>query len=231
MANIKSAFAGTSKPIEMKESGSGSKFSPPPTDVYTGIIRRAYLIQSKNHTANTDAHFMIELENGYELKVPMYKVICNGSVKGERKYADDYLIGFKTLTVACVCAARLTPEDLMQFIVPKKVDLWSYDAGKDVPTEVDWIEPLIGKKVKMALTRKISNKYNKPEEKIVESVVSIMADENGATYNEILFQDGKATALDKWDKANNGSDWDTFVKPAGNAGGNGAQGGAKKSKW
>lgn len=181
----------------------------------------------------------IELPSGYEYKIQKTVLVNNSTSTINKKTQKPELL-FTYVQMSHIIGAAAegkTLGDLFPSAQPKKIELYDFEAKKDVLTDVNMITDLVGKRLLIGLQRKISNKVQKvgegkdatwqdlPErrETLEFGCAGSIVDRRSFTeFNEgVAPEDAKD--LDKWEKLNVpngvGKDWNAYKEVAGTASG------------
>ncbi|RLB94478.1 MAG: hypothetical protein DRH26_01130 [Deltaproteobacteria bacterium] len=147
----------------------GQRKEPLPTDIYNLIIKYAYGEKSKGGAMGI--HTVFTTPEGREIKATEY--ITSGDKKGNKTYYekdkknDDgsvtkeqfNLPGFSAIDSLCHLVIGKGILDCGSEM--KTINLYDYDAKKEVPTEVNMLMELVGKAVCGAVLHQIQDKTAK----------------------------------------------------------------------
>lgn len=128
------------------------------TGVYNMIVEAAYLGESTGGAKNVNLRFK-QADGDKTHRETIY--ITSGRAKGQKPYYERdgkqfKLPGFKLFEELCAIAAS---SKVSALTTEKKVmEIWNREAGKEIPTEVDMLMPLVGQPVKVGIVRKRENK-------------------------------------------------------------------------
>jgi hypothetical protein len=157
-----SAFASLTSSDESIENETDvvrKSFGPIAGGIYPSTITMAYASKSRGGAQALTLH--LETDSGHEYKQDIYAT--SGTAKGcLNTYVDkntgkkEYLPGFLLIESLCLLAvgkpvSELSAED-------KLVNIWSYDAKKEVPTEVPVLTELLGKRIEAGILKVFNNK-------------------------------------------------------------------------
>ncbi len=215
-----------------------------PSDVYPATIKLAMLVQAKSGAIALEVH--LETDDKKRIREQLYFVSKEGKTTFERDGKLHHLPAYTTLDdmirVATECAGTLADiidagDDATEKVTVK---LYDFDAKKEVPTEVDAITELHGKRVAVALLERKENKQKLNEStgnyedsgdtREVNVIAKILDVGTGLTANEMAAgktePDFKNAWLDKWkDKVDDRS---KSTGTAAKSGSPATSGGAKK---
>ena len=203
-------------------------FGAMPSDVYDFTIAKAYIFESDGGAM----FFKLELKpsnGGRALKVS--ECFQSGDEKGNQIFYTDTngdeqdMIGYTKLNDLLITALGDDafndddePMDIFDFndegdVEKKKIKLYDYVTKKEVPTKVPVIVPLIGKKVKLGVTKVIEfktatdseGKFMYRDGKAVPSdetreinEVNFYFDSEGFSANELIAQEDTPSSIDDW---------------------------------
>lgn len=208
-------------------------FGPLESNIYESTITMAFLQKSRSGALGFHVHFETDDKKTY--RQTLY--VTSGDAKGNKNYyvnqkgEKHYLPGFDHADAMCLLTvgkglAEMDTED-------KVVNVYSPEAGKEVPTTVPVLTELLGKKVLVGLKKQIEDKRAKnpntnqyePTGETRESneIDKIFRAEDGFTTAEIRAQADKAAFVHTWKEKWEGKTHDKSTKSAG---GSGAQSGA-----
>lgn len=184
-----------------------------PTDVYDCVIDLAYLSQSEGGANALNVVLKTEAD-GQEKKIreTIYFTNKQGGTTFEKDGKKYSLPGFSIVNGLCLLAAG---EPLSNMTVEKVTyPIWNFDAGKELPTEVDALAGLTGQKVFAAIQHVIEDKNKKNdatgkyeptgETRELNTIVKFFRHECRRTVTEIKAQQEKAEFIDKWKEKNQG---------------------------
>jgi hypothetical protein len=198
-------------------------YSPFTSDIYIATLKAVYATVSKS---GAQAVNIIADIDGREYRETIY--ITNREGKNYFLNKQDPtkkipLPGFTTINDLCLIASEkpLCDQDFEE----KVLNIYSFEAGKEEPTNVPVAVELIGKKVALGImlekhnkTAKVGDEYV-PTEEIRESntISKVFHPEFKCTVNEA--QEGRDPVFwDKWLEANKGQVKDRTVKTDGKSG-------------
>ena len=182
--------------------------------VYPVTIDLAYLVESKGGSTMLNIHFKEDPFGGFTVKERL--ILTSGHAKGKKNtYTDSD--GVKHLLPGMSHAdsiAKLTCGkgfgQLMPSVEKKMVKLWNFDAKAEIPTEVDVVMDLMGKKLQVGILKVEENKRRNEggnwvdtNEKKDKNELDRVFNEDGQTAIEATAgQPG--TFLEKWKGKNDG---------------------------
>lgn len=156
-------FANLAKDPEIKdeERDSLGGFSTPESDIYGATIKVAYVTTAASGAVGVNVVFTLadEREHRETLWVQSGKAKGGNNYylnqKGEKKYLPGYLMADSLCLVAAgqPLSAQATEDKIL--------NLYSAEAGKEVPTKVPVLMGLVNKAVVVGLIKKIENKNKK----------------------------------------------------------------------
>lgn len=208
----------TTDNLEKAEDRLGGGYSPRETDIYTFKINAAYAGQSSGGAMSVS---LICQDDIGEFRETLY--ITNKS--GENFFTKDGkkipLPGFTIINDLCLIVtgeplANQEPED-------KVINVYDFDAGKEVPTSVPMIMPLIGAEVSLAIQKVIEDKNVKNangeyvpsgETREVNNIVKVFHTETKMTVAEALDGADEAKFWDLWLEKNKGKTYNKASKSA-----------------
>lgn len=219
----------------------GGGFQAVPSDIYDVTIKMAYVGNSA-HSKAMSVTLIATMADNKELRETIW--ITNKD--NENTYADKQdakkkhlLPGF--ITVNDICLLATGNELSEQETEEKMVKIYNSTEKKEVPTAVQVITDLIGKKVKLGVLRKKSwkqkrddsgNYVNTDQTRDENTIDKVFHADNGRTVQEYMHGVDPAEFMPAWEKQNKGKDRDdtTRAQPAaaaaGGIGGTGRPGGA-----
>jgi hypothetical protein len=131
----------------------GGGFKTLPTDVYPMTIDQAFFGVSSGGATTVSLH--LSGESGSKTRETFF--VTSGTKKGCKntylkkagtpEETEHYLPGFNAINSLCMLTVgeELTSEEIE--VAKKTINLYSFDAGKEEPTEVDAIVSLVGAKI------------------------------------------------------------------------------------
>lgn len=157
-------FADLAKNPEIKDEEKdvlGGGYSTPESDVYDATVKVAYVTTSAGGAVAVNV--TLTLDDGTEVREALW--VKSGNAKGNVNYYSNskgekkYLPGFMTANTLCELAAgkELSAIDIQE----KVLNIYSSEAGKEVPTKVPVLMDLLNKPVKVGLVKVIENKNEK----------------------------------------------------------------------
>ena len=142
---------------DSKDVAGGGGYQPLASDVYSAVIKLAYVGNSRKSDARS-VTFHADI-NGNEYRETIW--ITNG--KGVNYYVSKEdgktrirLPGFATFEELCLLATKEPPS--AQTTEEKVVKLYNFEERKEVPTPVPVLTSLIGKEVNLGILREIVDK-------------------------------------------------------------------------
>lgn len=178
-----------------------------PTDIYNAIIKIAYAGKSDKGAQFVDFTFKLDdgTKEGKDYKERFYVT----NAKGENFYktkTDKKAALPSFVVVNDICLASSDKELFEQDTEDKVINIYDYDAKKEVPTSVPVLIDLINQPVSLAIFKNLENKSEKndaggyddtAETHDTNSVEKAFHTETKLTMNEA--RDGKpATFWDSW---------------------------------
>lgn len=217
----------TTDGLEKQEDRLGGGYQPLETDIYTGVIKAAYVGKSQNGAMNIT---LIAQLGDREYRETVYISNRNGEnffiSKDKKKVA---LPGFTIINDLCLI---LTGEPLSaQQTEEKTVNVYDYDAKKELPTKVDMLTGLLNEEISLAIqcqTVDVNKKndttgeYEPSGETRDENVIAkVLHTETKMTVVEAVNGAEAATFWDAWLERNKGKTYDRSTGKAagGNTGG------------
>lgn len=223
--------------LEKAEDRLGGGFSTRETDIYTFKIKAAYAGKSSGGAMNVS---LICEDSQGEYRETIY--ITNK--KGENFFIKDKkkipLPGFTLINDICLI---VTGEPLAnQETEEKVINLYDFEARKELPTSVPMIMPLVGEEISFAVQKVIEDKNQKNEAtgeyeptgetRELNTIVKVFHTETKMTVVEAMEGSEEAKFWDAWQEKNKGKVYDKSSKDAKAQGGKPAprptQGGAKE---
>jgi len=209
----------TDQGLEKAEDRLGGGFSPRETDIYTFKIKAAYAGKSQGGAMNVS---LIAVDSQGEYRETIY--ITNK--KGENFFVKDGkkipLPGFTIINDLCLIA---TGEPLSEQETEEKViNLYDFEAKKEVPTSVPMIMALVGAEVSLAIQKNLEDKKEKDaagdyaptgETRETNTISKVFHTETKMTVVEALEGAEEAKFWDAWLEKNKGKVFDRTQKDAG----------------
>lgn len=223
-----SLLGGLNKDDNIERSADSVGFSALESDVYEGTIKQAYGTESDSGAKA----IALEIDlNGRTYKETIY--FTSGKEKGQKPYYETkqgkkvFLPGYQTLDDLCA----VTTEQYLasQETEEKKVKVYNKDAKKELPTDVEVLVDLIGKKVKLGIVQTIENKWSngvQTSETTQKNSIDKVFNEDGFTLNELLAEADEPEFINTWLDKNKGV---TKDKSKAVASSSGSEGSPKKS--
>lgn len=217
---------------------------PLETGIYKSKITMAYLNKSKGGALGLNLHF--KTEDNQEFRQTLW--VTSGDAKGNKNYYENkkgeknYLPGYIHADALCLLTVGtgLPAMDTEQ----KVVNVYSPEAGAEVPTKVEVLVDLIDQEALVALQKQLVDKraqgddgqYHPTGETREENEIDkIFRAKDGMTTAEIRAEREEASFIDTWKEKWDGKTRDRTTKQANGTAGAprqaaGAQGGAKTRK-
>ena len=223
-----SLLGGLNKDDNIERSADSVGFSALESDVYQATIKQAYGTESGGGAKA----IALELDiDGHTYKETIY--FTSGKEKGQKPYYETkqgkkvFLPGYQTLDDLCA----VTTEQYLasQETEEKKVKVYNKDAKKELPTDVEVLVDLIGKKVKLGIVQTIENKWSngiQTSETTQKNSIDKVFNEDGFTLNELLAEADEPEFINAWLAKNKGV---TKDKSKAVASSSGSEGSPKKS--
>lgn len=209
----------TDQGLEKAEDRLGGGFSPRETDIYTFKIKAAYAGKSQGGAMNVS---LIAVDSQGEYRETIY--ITNK--KGENFFVKDGkkipLPGFTIINDLCLIA---TGEPLSEQETEEKViNLYDFEAKKEVPTSVPMIMALVDAEISFAVQKNLEDKQQKDaageyvptgETRETNTISKVFHTETKMTVVEALEGAEEAKFWDAWLEKNKGKVFDRTKKDAG----------------
>ena len=209
----------TDQGLEKAEDRLGGGFSPRETDIYTFKIKAAYAGKSPGGAMNVS---LIAVDSQGEYRETIY--ITNK--KGENFFVKDGkkvpLPGFTIINDLCLIA---TGEPLSEQETEEKViNLYDFEAKKEVPTSVPMIMALVDAEVSLSIQKNLEDKNVKNdageyvpsgETRDTNTIGKVFHTETKMTVVEALEGAEEAKFWDAWLEKNKGKVFDRTKKDAG----------------
>ena len=223
-----SLLGGLKKDDSIERSADSVGFSALESDVYQGTIKQAYGTESDGGAKA----IALELDlNGTTYKETIY--FTSGNEKGQKPYYETkngkkvFLPGYQTLDDLCA----VTTEQYLasQETEEKKVKIYNKEAKKELPTDVEVLVDLIGKKVQLGVVKTIENKWSNGvmlSDTVQKNSIDKVFNEDGFTLNELLAETEEPVFINTWLDKNKGVTKDNSKPVAGTSG---SEGSPKKS--
>ena len=220
-----------------KETDSLGGFQVYESDVYDVTLRDPYLMESAGGALGLVCKFEGDDIN---LKHTFYVTNRNGDTYyiNKKTGGSHYLQGYNQANALSMFGCKgKTIDELVD--EPKVLNVYDSEAGKEIPTEVDYVSELDGINVKLCIIKQTVNKNKKvesngkvsyvPTEETKEEndIDKILSYKSGKTVNEIQNKE-EATYLDLWLGKWKGKTKDRTKKITGGNGVAGKPGGNKK---
>ena len=209
---------------------------PLESGAYDSVIKMAYVTEAASEARAINLVLDV---GGRDYWETIY--VTSGKAKGKKNYYErdgkKYpLPGFTTVNDLCLLA---TGKDLAkQDIEEKVVNVYDFDARKEVPTKVPVITSIIGEKVKVGIVKIRENKSKKnestgayeptSEERLINEISKVFHHETNKTVSEYINKTEEATFFGKWMEKHNGVLTDKYKEVSG-GGSSGKPGSSKPS--
>lgn len=203
------------------------------TGLYRSTITLPYLTKSKGGALGLNIHF--KNDDGREFRQTLW--VASGDAKGNKNYYENkqgdrkYLPGF--LHADAICLLTVGKGIAEMDTEMKVVNVYSPEAGAEVPTQVEVLTDLIGQEVLIGLQKQTVDKniqndagqyVPSGETREENEIDKIFRASDGFTTAEIRAKADTATFVDTWKEKWEGKTRDrTSAKQGGNGG---AQAGA-----
>lgn len=208
------------------------------TNVYDFEITMAYLTQSQNGAVALNLH--LKSDEGRETRQQIY--FTSGKAKGCRTYYEKD--GEKRPLPGFTLAESLCLLTVGQGIVSvpteeKTIKLYNFDAEAEVPTKVEVLMDLLGKRIKAGVFKQIVDKNAKGDDGVYRptgetreenEIDKFFRDRDGMTVAEIKAEATEASFIEAWRTKWAGKTRDRASKAAGTAGAPKAAGAAPASR-
>lgn len=136
----------------------GGGYSLPESGLYNATVKVAYATTAASGAVAIN--IVLTLENGTEVREALW--VRSGTAKGGANFYVDkqgnkkFLPGYATANTLCeVVAGKGLPAVTME---EKVLNLYSAEAGKEVPTKVPVVMDVVGQPLKVGLIRVLENK-------------------------------------------------------------------------
>lgn len=202
-------FADLAKDPEIKDEERdvlGGSFTTPESGVYPATIKVAYVTTAA--TGAMAVNVTLTLDNGSEVRETLW--VKSGTAKGNTNYyvnakgEKKYLPGYLTVNTLCEIAAG---KELSAINIEEKIlNIYSFEASKEVPTKVPVLMDLLNKPIQVGLVKVIENKRQKnhtgeyvdtAETRELVEITKIFY-ENGYTKAELQAGEEKPAFITKW---------------------------------
>ncbi len=199
------------KSIQENKDSLGSNFKVLESNIYEGVIEKAFLTTSMNGALALNLH--IKLDNNVLYKEQLW--MTTNKTKGCANYYYDknqvkyYLMGFTIANHISLCA---TGKPLSKLDTEEKViKLYNFDTQTEVPTPVNMVTAMLNKPVKLGIIKQLKNavkrittadnkvKYVKTND-IKESnyIDKVFHPTKNQTVMEIKAKTDKAKFIEQW---------------------------------
>lgn len=216
------------------------------SDAYGSTITMAYAGESSGGARSLTAHF--KLDDGREYRETFY--VTSGKEKGQKNYyeRDGKKMPLPGFTHANDLALLSTGQSLsQQEIEDRVVKLYDFDQKAEVPTKVQAVVSMIGKKVRLGILKIEENKSKRndstgqydpvanddgtPAIRQINNLDKVFHYDTNKTVSEFTARLETAEFYDKWVEKNKGKVVNKVKPLSGNAGKSGmpgASGGSSK---
>lgn len=208
--------------VERSEDRTGSSFSLFDSDIYEAVIKAAYVTTASSSAAQA-LNLIFTIEDK-EYKETIWVTNKNGecSFIDKRNDKQTFLPGWQ---MANDIAMMTTGEEFRDCEFEEKViKLYNYDLKQETPTSVPMCTAMVGKKILLAIQKRIVNKQEKSadgsyidtddtkEENVLDKVFH---PDTRQTLSEAL-QERDAGFYEKWLETNKGKTRDARKNKSGN---------------
>lgn len=215
-----SLLSGVKQPENLeKEKDTLGGFQLLSTDVYDATIKLAYLTKAKSGAVGLVTHFDIA---GSEIRHTEY--FKSGDEKGNKttftKNGEEFpLPGYTFSNNLCLLTVGKNLTDLGEETEMKTINLYNGKEGKELPTEVEVLAPVMGEKIAIAVEHQLVNKQVKGDNgKYVDTnesreqnvVTQLFHIDDRRTAPEMRNEIEKAEFVDMWLEKNQGNVIDKF---------------------
>jgi len=183
---------------------------PKDSGLYPGTVDIAYL--EKKQSGALFLNTVIKFDDGHEHREGL--CIASGDAKGNKSYYENangerhFLPGFNH---ASAISLLTIGKELAELDTEKKtIKIYNFDAGKEVPTEVDMVTDLVGQRVIVGLQKQIVDKRQKNDQtgkyeatgetREVNEIDKIFRERDKMTTAEIRAGKEEPEFYDTWDK-------------------------------
>lgn len=193
--------------------------------LYKSTITLPYLSKSAGGALALNVHF--KTETGQEFRQQLW--IASGNAKGNKNYYENkqgeknYLPGF--IHADALCLLTLGRGIAEMDTETKVVNLYSFEAKAEVPTQVEVITDLIGQEIMIGLQKQSVDKNVKNpstgvyeptgESRDVNEIDKVFRAKDGMTTAEIRAKVEEATFYKTWEDKFTGKTLDRTTKGAG----------------
>ena len=212
------------KDVKQEKDSVGSSFAPLETALYSLKIILAFLTESVGEALALNILF--ETPEKQQLRQQFW--MTSGKAKGKKNFyinkktkEKHYLPGFNQANGIALLTCN---KGINQMDTEKKtINVYNFDAGKEMPTEVDMVMELIGKETTAGVIKQIvdknklndaTGKYEPTGETRIENEVDKLFHTDGRTITEIR-ADKPGTFKDTWLEKWNGKTKDKTVAKKG----------------
>jgi len=194
--------------------------------VYNAIIEMATIEESSGGA--TAVNVTIKAADADAKVFPLRDTFwaTSGKAKGQNPYYVDQkgvkkpLPGYTAANRMCVAANGENLDTTVKAGGKKMVNVWSYEAKKEVPTEKWVLTDLIGKPIKIAVQKFKRNKQKKTDAGYVDIADTFETNEvryfanatTGLSVDEMANGETEATFMDAWHEKNAGNTIDQTNK-------------------
>lgn len=179
---------------------------PLESDIYPVKVEMAYLMPSQKGALGVVLH--LKTEKGQEIRQTVY--ITSGDAKGNKKFylRDGEKMPLPGYTAINSLALLTVGEKIDDVETEQKVvNVYSFEASKEVPTTVEALTPLIGEEIYVGLQKQIVDKNEKADDgsyvptgetREVNEIDKFFRASDKMTVPEILAEAETAEFFDKW---------------------------------
>ena len=197
------------------------------TDLYTSRITMAYLDKSKGGAIGLNVHF--ETADKRNFKQTLW--VASGDAKGNKNYYENkqgeknYLPGF--LHADAICLLTVGKGLAQMDTETKVVNIYSFEAKADVPTQVEVLVDLLNQEIMVGLQKQLVDKKTKGDNgqyvptgdtREENEIDKIFRATDGFTTAEIRAKADEAKFVHTWKEKNEGKVRDRTDKSGGQSG-------------
>lgn len=195
--------------------------------LYGTTVDMAYLQKSKGGALGV-VLTLKDVANGREHRETVY--VTSGDAKGNKNYYErdgqkHYLPGFNLMNSLCLLTVGKELGELAP--VKKTVKVFDFDAGKELPKEVDVLEELLGQEALVGIKKVIEDKRQRGDDgqyhptgetREKNELDKVFRAKDKMTTAEIRAQAEEAAFYATWEQKWAGKTHDKSTKDAGQAG-------------
>lgn len=197
--------------INNEKDSVGGGFGPWESGLYPVTIDIAYL--EKKQSGALFLNVVLKNDDGQEHREGL--CIASGDAKGNKSYYEKdgekfFLPGFNHANALGLLSCGKELKDMEDSIEKKTIKLYNFDAGKEVPTDVDMVTDLVGQRVIVGLQKQIVDKNKKNDQtgkyeptgevREVNEIDKVFRERDRMTVAEILAQAETPEFYDTWDQ-------------------------------